>query len=370
LPKIGRNPGAPRRDALAPATGSLLRPSVNWLLVFIPISIVADLFIHQPVLVFATSALAIVPLAGLIGTSTEQLAIRVGPSMGGLLNATLGNLTELIVGILLVSAGQFAIVKATLIGSIVGNLLLVLGLSFFLGGLRFEQQKFNQHSANVHSASLVLAVAGLLIPALLTVTSPSVGVKEKEIVSAVVAVVLIGLYLATLVFTRLTHAHIFHVPATDEVADWSTRRALAVLTGAALLVGLESEFLVSSLNPALSQLHVPPLFVGLILIPIIGNAAEHASAIFFALKDRVDVTIEIAAGSSTQIAMFVAPALVFISLVLGRPMDFVFTGFEVAIVGLASLIFTVTAQDSRSNWLEGLQLIGLYLVVAIAAYFV
>jgi Ca2+:H+ antiporter len=347
----------------------LLKPSVNWLLVFVPISVVADLVIHQPVLIFATSALAIVPLAGLIGTATEQLAIRVGPGIGGLLNATLGNLTELIVGILLVNAGQFAIVKATLIGSIVGNLLLVLGLSFFLGGVRFKEQTFNQHSANVHSASLVLAVGGLLIPALLTATSP-IGATEREIVSSVVAVVLIGLYLATLVFTRLTHAHIFHVPGGDEVAVWSTRWAFAVLAGAALLVGLESEFLVSSLNPALSQLHVPPMFVGLILIPVIGNAAEHASAIFFALKDRIDITIEIAVGSSTQIAMFVAPALVFISLLLGRPMDFVFTGFEVAIVALASLIFTVTARDARSNWLEGLQLIGLYMVIAIAAYFV
>ncbi|GAC1506559.1 MAG: calcium/proton exchanger [Candidatus Dormibacteraceae bacterium] len=347
-----------------------MRPSLNWLLVFVPISVVADLFVPQPVLIFATSALAVLPLAGLIGTSTEQLAIRVGPGLGGLLNATLGNLTELIVGILLVNAGELAIVKATLIGSIVGNLLLVLGLSFLLGGVRFKEQKFNQPSANVHSASLVLAVGGLLIPALLTVTSPSVGVLEKEIVSAVVAVVLIGLYLATLVFTRLTHAHIFHVPGGDEAAEWSTRRAVAGLTGAALLVGLESEFLVSSLNPALRQLHVPPMFVGLILIPVIGNAAEHSSAIFFALTNRVDVTIEIAVGSSTQIAMFVAPALVFISLLMGRPMDFVFTGFEVAIVGLASLIFTVTAHDGRSNWLEGLQLIGLYTVIAIAAYFV
>jgi Ca2+:H+ antiporter len=349
---------------------ALMRPSVNWLLVFVPASVVADLFIHQPVLIFATSAVAILPLAALIGTSTEQLAVRVGPGMGGLLNATLGNLTELIVAVLLVSAGDFAIVKATLIGSIVGNLLLVLGLSFLLGGFRFEEQKFNPHSANIHSASLVLAVAGLVIPALLTLSSASVGATEKEIVSAVVAIVLIGLYLAALVFTRLTHAHIFRVPAGDEVAVWSLSVALAVLTGSALLVGLESEFLVSSLNPALSQLQVPPIFVGLILIPVIGNAAEHASAVFFALKDRVDITVEIACGSSTQIALFVAPALVFISLLVGRPMDFVFTGFEVAIVALASLIFTIVARDGRSNWLEGLQLLGVYLITAVAAYFI
>jgi Ca2+:H+ antiporter len=361
---------SPIQYAFRATMSALVRPSLNWLLVFVPVSIAADLLIHEPVLIFVSSALAIVPLAGLIGKSTEQLAIRVGPGVGGLLNATLGNLTELIVGVLLVYAGDFAIVKATLIGSIAGNVLLVLGLSFFLGGIRFEQQKFNPQSANVHSASLVLAVAGLVIPALLTLSSPSVGATEKEIVSSVVAIVLIGLYLAALVFTRLTHAHIFHVPAGDEVAVWSARAALAVLAAAALLVGLESEFLVSSLNPALNQIHVPPIFVGLILIPVIGNASEHASAILFALKDRVDLTVEIAVGSSTQIAMFVAPALVFISLFLGRPMDFVFTGFEVAIVALATLIFTVTAQDGRSNWLEGLQLMGVYLVIAIAAYFV
>jgi len=349
---------------------SYLRPSLNWLLVFVPVSIVAELFIHQPVLIFATSALAIVPLAGLIGSSTEQLAIRLGPSGGGLLNATLGNLTEMIVAILLVSAGEFAVVKATLIGSIVGNLLFVLGVSFVAGGVRFKEQSFSSQSAGVHSASLFLAVAGLLIPALLVLTTPNVDFTAKEAVSAGVAFVLIVLYLAALAFTRITHAHLFHVPERGEVATWSMSLALAVLVVAALLVGLESEFLVSSLDPAVKQLGIPAAFVGLILIPIIGNAAEHASAVLFAIKDRVDITLEIAVGSSTQIAMFVAPALVFVSLAMGRPMDFIFTGFEVTIVALATLVFTVISVDGKSNWLEGLQLTGLYLVVAVSAYFV
>ncbi len=348
----------------------VLRPSLSWLLVFVPISIGAELFSHQPVLIFTTAALAIVPLAALIGSSTEQLAIRLGPAGGGLLNATLGNLTELIVGVLLVSAGEFTVVKATLIGSIVGNLLLVLGVSFIAGGVRHEEQKFSQKSARVHAASLFLSVASLVIPALLITTTPSVGFTEKEVVSVVVAAVLIMTYIAALVFTRITHAHLFRVPATDEVATWPTSLALLVLGGAAVMVGIESDFLVSSLNPALKQLGVPAMFVGLILIPIIGNAAEHASAVVFALKNRTDVTLEIAAGSSTQIALFVAPALVVISLLIGRPMDFIFTGFEVAIVGVSALIFTVTALDGRSNWLEGLQLTGVYVVVAVSAYFV
>jgi len=348
----------------------LLRPSLNWLLVFVPISIVADLFVHQPVLVFVTSALAIVPLAGLIGESTEQLAIRLGPGAGGLLNASLGNLTELIVAVLLVQAGEFAVVKATLIGSIVGNLLFVLGVSFIAGGIRHKEQSFSRQSAGVHSASLFLAVAGLLIPALLFLTTPSADFTAKEGVSVGVALVLIALYLAALAFTRITHAHLFHVPQKDEVATWSMPVALSVLVAAALAVGLESELLVSSLDPAIKQVGIPAAFVGLIVIPIIGNAAEHASAVMFAIKDRVDVTLEIAVGSSTQIAMFVAPALVFISLALGHPMDFIFTGFEVAIVALATFIFTVISVDGRSNWLEGLQLSGLYVVVAVAAYFV
>src|SRR2546426_1167834 len=267
----------------------LVRPSINWLLVFIPVSLLAELT-HQPLLTFITSALAIVPLAGLIGRATDQLAIRVGPQLGGLLNATFGNLTELIVAVLLIAAGNFEVVKASLIGSIVGNLLLVLGLSLFVGGLRCGEQAFSA-------------------------------------------------------------------------------RAAGVLLAAALLVGLESELLVSALNPALQTLKISPIFVGLILIPIIGNAAEHASAVFFAIRNKVDVTLEIAVGSSTQVALFVAPAMVFISLLLGRPMDFVFTGFEIGAVFIATLIVAVISRDGHSNWLEGVQLMGVYVIIAVAAFF-
>ncbi|HET7465472.1 MAG TPA: calcium/proton exchanger [Candidatus Dormibacteraeota bacterium] len=344
-------------------------PSLRWLLVFVPISIGADVA-RMEVLTFITSALAIVPLAGLIGESTEQLSIRLGPQRGGLLNATMGNLTELIVGVFLVAAGEFTVVKATLIGSIVGNLLLVLGLSFAAGGFRHKTMEFNPQAANVHASSLLLAVAGLVVPALLIVTTPTVGFTGKEVVSAVVAAVLIAVYLAALIFTQVTHAHLFHVPARGEVATWSSTIALGVLTASAVLVGVESDFLVSSLDPAVAALHIPTVFVGLILIPVIGNAAEHASAVFFALKDRLNVTLEIAVGSSSQVAMFVAPVLVFISLVIGHPMDFIFTGFEIAIVGMATLIVIVVSLDGRTNWLEGVQLLGAYLVIAISAYFV
>jgi Ca2+:H+ antiporter len=343
--------------------------SIYWLLVFVPVSIVAELA-QQTVLVFLTSALAIIPLAGLIGDATEQMAIRLGPRLGGLLNATFGNITELIVAVLLINAGNFAIVKASLVGSIVGNLLLVLGFSFMVGGFRHEEQQFSARAAGVHSASLLLAVAGLVVPALLILTTPNVGFVEKEVVSSAVAIVLIALYLAALVFTQVTHAHLFHAPGREETAAWPLWVALIVLGGAAAVVGFESELLVSSLNPAIEALGVPPVFVGLILIPIIGNAAEHSSAVVFAAKNRVDVTLEIAIGSSTQIAMFVAPILVFISLFMGHPMDFVFTAFEVTVVMLAALIVAVISLDGRSNWLEGAQLFGAYVIVASAAYFV
>ena len=349
--------------------GAITRPSVYWLLIFIPISI-GGAVAHQEVLAFATAAVSLVPLAALIGRATEQLAIHIGPQRGGLLNATLSNLTELIVGVFLIAAGEFTVVKATLIGSIVGNALLVLGASFAIGGSRHKSMSFSADAASVHSSSLLLAVAGLLIPALLVVGTPTVGAGEKEVVSVAVAVVLILMYLAALAFMQITHAHLFHVPAREEHATWSVGIAFAVLAVAAAAVALESDLLVGSLRPAIKTLAIPTVFVGLIFIPVAGNVAENAAAVFFAIRNRLDVTIEIAFGSSTQVALFVAPLLVFVSLVLGHPMDFIFTGFEIAIVALAAIIVTLITLDGRTNWLEGVQLLGAYLVVAITAYFV
>src|SRR3982075_1887141 len=345
-----------------------LRPSINWLLVFIPASMTAELT-HQPVLTFITAALAIIPLAGLLGRATDQLAICIGPRLGGLLNATFGNLTELIVGVLLIAAGDFEVVKASLIGSIIGNLLLVLGVSLFVGGLGRDEQAFSARAAGVHTASLVLAVAGLGVPALLVATSPSLSGGNRQLVSAGVAATLIVLYGAALVFMQFTNARLFRTPASSERPEWSRALASGVLLGAALLVGLESELLVSALNPALQTLKISPIFLGLILIPVIGNAAEHASAVFFAVRNKLDVTLEIAVGSSTQVALFIAPAMVFISLVIGRPMDFVFTGFEIGAVVIATLLIAVISRDGHSNWLEGLQLVGVYALIALAAFF-
>jgi Ca2+:H+ antiporter len=196
-----------------------------------------------------------------------------------------------------------------------------------------------------------------------------VSAAEREVVSAGVAATLIVLYAAALVFMQFTNAHLFRTPQSGEQPDWSRTVAAGVLAGAALLVGLESELLVSALNPALQTLKISPIFVGLILIPVIGNAAEHASAVFFAVRNKLDVTLEIAVGSSTQVALFIAPAIVFISLLIGHPMDFVFTGFEIAAVFIATVLIAVISRDGHSNWLEGLQLIGVYAIIVLAAFF-
>ena len=346
-----------------------LKPSFDWLLILVPVSIVLELSGVEGLPVFAVSALAILPLAGLIGRATEQLAMHTGPRIGGLINATFGNVTELIIAVFLLLDGKPEVVKASLTGSILGNLLLVLGLSFFVGGLIHEEQEYSARSASVHATSLVLAVTGLLMPALFALGGRESFI-EREIVSGTVAIVLIALYVAALVFTMVTHEHLFRTPSEDEEPSWSRRRAIVMLLVATAFVALESEFLVGSLEPALKTLGLSELFVGLIVIPIIGNAAEHSSAVLFAVRNKVDITLEIAIGSSTQIALFVAPALVFISLAVGHPMDFVFSTFEVAAVALSTVLVFMISSDGRSNWLEGAQLMGAYLIMAISFFFV
>ncbi len=347
-----------------------VKPSLDWLLVLVPVAIGLELANGPDLAIFVASAAAIVPLAGLIGRSTEQLALHTGPRIGGLINATFGNVTELIIAFFLILDDKTQIVKASLTGSIIGNLLLVLGLSFLLGGLRHKEQHYSANAASVHSTSLVLAVTGLLMPALFALGASGTDLLEREVVSATVAAVLMALYVAALVFTLVTHEHLFHVPDEGEAPAWSKRKAIGMLLLATGMVALMSEFLVGSLEPALADIGLSEFFVGLILIPIIGNAAEHSSAVMFALRNKVDVTLEIAIGSSTQIALFVAPALVFISLAVGHPMDFIFSTFEVAAVALSTILVFMISSDGRSNWLEGAQLMGAYVIMAISFFFV
>ncbi|HEX4214500.1 MAG TPA: calcium/proton exchanger [Candidatus Dormibacteraeota bacterium] len=346
-----------------------LRPRVYWLLIFIPLALLADLVWHLPVVVFGTACLSIVPLAALISKSTDELAMRTGPRVGGLLNATFGNIPELIISVLLIAAGEITVVKAALIGSIIGNLILVLGASLLAGGIRFKTQRFSARAAATHAASLLMAVTGLLMPTLFGLTTHDTAFQDT-IVSTVVAAVLICLYVGNLVFSHVTHRHLFHSAAPEEAPTWSLPRSVLGLAGSAIVVGFLSELLVGSLEPTVAALGISRIFIGVFVIAIVGNAAEHSAAVLFAIRNKVDVVLEIAFGSSSQVALFVAPLLVFISILLGHPMNFMFSALEVAAVGLATVITAFATMDGRSSWLEGMQLLGAYLIMGISFFFI
>lgn len=345
-----------------------LKPKLNWLLVLVPVAIVLELTHGPAVAIFSLSALAILPLAGIIGHATEDLAARSGPQVGGLLNATFGNVTELIIAFFLILKDEIEVVKASITGSIIGNVLIVLGLSFLIGGWKREEQHFGRASATLHSASLVIAVVALLMPALFHLSPEATGFRE-EAVSVGVATVLIAVYVLSLIFSFVTHRNLFRTTFEHGEPKWSVRRALGMLAGATVFVAMMSEFLVGALEETVEEVGLSKLFVGLIIVPLVGNAAEHSSAILLAAKDKMDVSIEIAIGSSTQIALFIAPLLVFISLAVGHPMDFIFSGIEIAAVAFSSAILGFIVLDGRSNWFEGAQLIAAYIIMAVSFYF-
>jgi Ca2+:H+ antiporter len=341
---------------------------LEWLLVLLPVAIVLEIAHGAAVAIFAVSALAILPLAGIIGHATEDLAARAGPQVGGLLNATFGNVTELIIAFFLILQGELEVVKASITGSIIGNVLVVLGLSFLIGGWKRQEQTFNRASAGLHSASLVIAVVALLMPALFHLT-PEASDFREEAVSVGVAIVLMTIYLLSLLFSFKTHRDLFRSTFEHGEPKWSLRKAMGMLAAATVGVALMSEFLVGALEETVEEVGLSKLFVGLIIVPIVGNAAEHSSAILLAAKDKMDVSIEIAIGSSTQIALFIAPLLVFLSLAVGHPMNFIFSGIEIAAVAFSSAILGFIALDGRSNWFEGAQLLSVYLIMAISFFF-
>jgi Ca2+:H+ antiporter len=344
------------------------RPRMEWLLVFVLVAAVLEFSHGAPVAIFIASAVAILPLAGLIGHATEDLAARSGPQIGGLLNATFGNVTEMIIAFFLILEGELEVVKASITGSIIGNVLLVLGLSFLVGGWNRQEQRFNQASAGLHSTHLVIAVVALMLPALFSFTPDATGFRT-EAVSIGVAVVLITVYALGLLFTFKTHRSLFRSNLDHGEPKWSKGFAVGMLAGATVLVATMSEFLVGALESTVEELGLSKLFVGLIVVPIVGNAAEHSSAVFLAAKDKMDVSIEIAIGSSTQIALFIAPVLVFVSLIVGNPLDLIFSPIEIAAVFFSSLVLAFIALDGRSNWIEGVQLIAAYLIMAVSFFF-
>ncbi len=347
------------------------------LLLFIPVSIAADLLEWGPLPPFATSALAIVPLAAWMGAATEEIAVVIGPSAGGLLNATFGNATELIIAFIALQAGLVDVVKASITGSILGNLLLVMGLSMLLGGLRFKEQTFQPVVARVNASSMNLAVIAILLPTAIKFSAEGIESQVLQNLSIAVAIVLIGVYGLTLLFSMKTHTYLFDVGVAGmeseeeahEEGSGNLRLWIGVLLAATLAVAVESEFLVGSLEAATEQLGLTPLFTGVILLPIIGNAAEHATAVTVAMKDKMDLSVSVAVGSSMQIALFVAPALVLAGWVIGQPMDLDFNPFELVAVAVSVLIANSISSDGQSNWLEGTLLLATYAVLGLAFYF-
>jgi len=357
---------------------------LSLLLLFVPISIAAHFLEWGSAIVFITSCVAIVPLAAWMGTATEEIAVVAGPTLGGLLNATFGNATELIIALIALNAGLVNVVKATITGSIIGNLLLVMGLSMLLGGLRYKEQDFQPIVARVNASSMNLAVIAMLLPTAMDATTPGIDEGTLQGLSVAVAGGLIVVYALTLLFSMKTHSYLFDVGMVDieleagEAVSSPTEEPehkvnlglwIGVLLGVTLLVALESELLVGTLEEATSQLGLTALFTGVILLPIIGNAAEHATAVTVAMKNKMDLSVSVAVGSSLQIALFVAPVLVIAGWFLGQPMDLDFNPFELVAVAVAVLIANSISSDGKSNWLEGILLIAAYLVLGLAFYF-
>jgi Ca2+:H+ antiporter len=336
------------------------------LLAFVPLAIGAALAGVSPVVLFFLSALAIVPLARFIGRSTEDLATRTSPVIGGLLSASFGNAPELIIGILALRSGLVDLVKASITGSIIGNLLLVLGLAMFSGGWRREKQSFNKTGILAQSTTLFLATIALIVPAIFFQTASEPVAVEG--LSLLVSLVLIGMYGANLLFSLHTHKHLYLEEAGKFEPRWSTTRAVVTLLAATLAVAWVSDILVKSVEPLATSLGWSQLFIGVIVVAIVGNAAENASAVLIARNNRMDVALQISIGSATQIVLLVAPVLVLLGALLGQPMNLVFTTLELVATVLAVVIVGFIVQDGESNWLEGLQLLAAYVIMAIAFF--
>ena len=347
---------------------------------FIALAVILELTHASVTVVFVSAALGIIPTAALMGLATEELAARSGPGIGGFLNVTFGNAAELIIAIFLLAEGLQEVVKASIIGSILGNLLLVLGLSMFVGGIGRKKQVFNQTAATATATMLFLAVAAMIMPAVYALVAggglPDVSDdivdfgSDLEELSIGVAIVLGVTYIAGLLFSLRTHRDVYNPHYEEEAHEtfgWSVRRSIAMLAVAGAAVALVSEILVGSISEASESIGISEFFVGVIVVAVVGNAAEHWVAVLVARKDKMDLAVNIAVGSAAQIALFVVPILVLLSFVIGpNPMPLVFNGFELGGVIIAILIAAYVTQDGESNWFEGVQLLAVYLVLALA----
>ncbi len=367
--------------------GRFLLSGSGWpylLVPFIPIAILLELSHAEAAIVFGAAAAGVVPTAALMGRATEELAHRSGPGIGGLLNVTFGNAPELIIAFFALNAGLQEVVKASLIGSIIGNILLVMGAAMLVGGLKRPFQTFNPTAAAVQSSMLLLAAVALVMPTIFQLVAggglPAVGEQridfgaDLERISLIVAFILLGSYVAGLFFSLRSHRALFNPTSESEERldeePWSVRSAVITLAVAGIAVGIMSEILVGSISEASEAIGLSEFFVGLIVVAIVGNAAEHWVAIYFAARDKMDLAINISIGSSAQIALFVAPVLVILSFLVGpNPMALVFNGFELGAVFLAILIANHVTHDGESTWYEGLQLLAVYAVLGVVFFY-
>ena len=357
------------------------RPLLFAMLVFVPASFWLGLTHASATAVFVVSCLAVLPLAGFMGEATEHLAHRSSPAIGGLLNATFGNAAELIIGFIALRAGETEIVKASLTGSILGNMLMVLGLAMLVGGLKHKELRFSRMAAETSTGMMVLATVALVIPAIYASLTHDRETDHLESISLEISVVLILTYVASLLFSLWTHQQLFappadahehapaHAPGREE-KPWSLARSFAVLLASAVLIGFVSEFLVGAIHAAGEALGLGKVFMGVVVIAVIGNAAEHSTAVMMAAKNKMDLAFGIAMGSSMQIALFVAPVLVIAGHLIGRPLGLEFTLLEVAGVMLSAMAVAHLASDGRTNWFEGVQLLAIYTILAIAFYYI
>jgi Ca2+:H+ antiporter len=351
------------------------------LLVFVPVSFLLALSGASGTVVFVCACLALMPLAAAMGSATEDLSHHVGTTWGGLLNATFGNATEIIIALLAIRAGLLDVVKATITGSIIGNLLFVVGLAALMGGLKHKIQSFNQHTAGLRSSLLVMSVLALMVPAVFVHAIPglyahaggtSVDARVEHL-SFGVSGVLVVVYLLSLFFLLKTHESLLVVgddPAPTRKASRSPRAALGLLAVSTIAIALESELLVGGISSVTRYLGLNQLFIGVVVIAVVGNAAEHAAAVVFARRNQMDLALNIAVGSSIQIALFVAPLLVFASVALGHPMTLIFNPFELVSIAFAVTITAVISLDGQTHWLEGVLLLAAYIVIALAFYFI
>lgn len=352
---------------------SISSKPLSILLIALPFAIAARFLNWGPLWVFTLSAISIIPLAYYIGEGTESLAAHTNPRIGGLLNATLGNAAELIITIVAIREGLLELVKASIVGSILGNLLLVMGISMLVGGIKHGIQSFNRRQASRNAILLLLAVVALVIPSIFSGYIGSTESIRVEALSIGIAIVMIILYVLALIYSfKFEGAPLSHKPADEAIhkPEWSIRSALLILVLATIGVVIASELLINSIEPVMVGLGISEFFIGIILIPLIGNVAEHLVAVQVAARNQMDLSVEIAVSSSLQIALFVAPMLVFISLLFNYPLQLIFNPLELVALIAGVFITAQVSKDGESNWLEGVELLTIYIILALGFFLV